>query len=145
MSAIAGGAEAVLVPEFEPNPDELLEFIRKAYEQGKSHFVVVAAEGSTLSAAEFHEYVNSTGTYESRLTVVGHAQRGGIPTAFDRILASRLGTAAAEALAGGESGMMVALRGELIGSLPLGSVVGRMRPLDPQMYRLAGVLSALSG
>jgi 6-phosphofructokinase 1 len=54
MSAIAGGAEAVLLPEFEPNPDDLLEFIRKAYEQGKSHFVVVAAEGSTLSAAEFH-------------------------------------------------------------------------------------------
>jgi 6-phosphofructokinase 1 len=143
MSAIAGGAEAVLVPEFEPNPEDLITFIRKAYEQGKSHFIVVAAEGAKLSAAEFHEYVNATGTYESRLTVVGHAQRGGIPTAFDRILASRLGTAAVEALAGGESGMMVALRGELIGSLPLGEVVGRMRPLDPQMYRMAGVLSAL--
>jgi len=143
MSAIAGGAEAVLVPEFEPDPDDLIKFIRKAYEQGKSHFIVVAAEGAKLSAAEFHEYVNSTGTYESRLTVVGHAQRGGIPTAFDRILASRLGTAAVEALAAGESGMMVALRGELIGSLPLREVVGRMRPLDPQMYRMAGVLSAL--
>jgi len=117
--------------------------IRKAYEQGKSHFIIVAAEGAKLPAAEFHEYVNSTGTYESRLTVVGHAQRGGDPTAFDRILGSRLGTAAVETLAEGEQGVMVALRGELIGSLPLEEIIGRMRPLDPQMYRMAGVLSAL--
>jgi 6-phosphofructokinase 1 len=143
MSAIAGGAEAVLLPEFEPNPDDLLEFIRKAYEQGKSHFVVVAAEGSTLSAAEFHEYVNSTQTYESRLTVIGHAQRGGIPTAFDRILGSRMGTAAVEALSDDEHGTMVTLRGELMGGLPLREVVGRRRTLDAQMYRMAGVLSAL--
>jgi 6-phosphofructokinase 1 len=143
MSAIAGGAEAVLVPEFEPDPEDLIKFIRKAYEQGKSHFIVVAAEGAKLPAAEFHEYVNSTHTYESRLTVVGHAQRGGDPTAFDRILGSRLGTAAVEALAEGEHGMMVALRGELIEILPLKEVIGRMRPLDPQMYRMAGVLSAL--
>jgi 6-phosphofructokinase 1 len=143
MSAIAGGAEAVLVPEFEPNPEDLLVFLRRAYQQGKSHFIVVAAEGARLSAAEFHEYVNSTDTYESRLTVIGHAQRGGIPTAFDRILGSRLGTAAVERLAEGHSGVMVALRGELIGALGLKEVVGRMRPLDPQMYRMAGVLSAL--
>ena len=104
MSAIAGGAEAVLVPEFEPDPEDLIRFIRKAYEQGKSHFIIVAAEGAKLPAAEFHEYVNSTGTYESRLTVVGHAQRGGDPTAFDRILGSRLGTAAVETLAEGEHG-----------------------------------------
>jgi 6-phosphofructokinase 1 len=143
MSAIAGGAEAVLVPEFEPDPEDLIGFIRKAYDQGKSHFIVVAAEGAKLSAAQFDEYVNSTGTYESRLTVVGHAQRGGDPTAFDRILGSRLGTAAVEALSAGESGVMVALSGELVVTLPLDRVVGRMRPLDPHMYRMSGVLSAL--
>jgi Phosphofructokinase len=145
MGAIAGGAEAVLVPEFEPDPEELIGFIRKAYEQGKSHFIVVAAEGARLSAAEFDEYVNSTDTYESRLTVVGHAQRGGDPTAFDRILGSRFGTAAVEALAAGESGVMIALSGELVVTLPLDEVVGRMRPLDPHMYKMAGVLSALPG
>jgi 6-phosphofructokinase 1 len=143
MSAIAGGAEAVLVPEFEPDPEDLIGFMRKAYDQGKSHFIVVAAEGAKLSAAEFDEYVNSTDTYESRLTVVGHAQRGGDPTAFDRILGSRFGTAAVEALAAGESGVMVALSGELVVTLPLDQVVGRMRPLDPHMYRMAGILSAL--
>jgi 6-phosphofructokinase 1 len=60
MSAIAGGAESVLVPEFEPDPEDLIGFIRKAYEQGKSHFIVVAAEGTKLSAAQFDEYVNRT-------------------------------------------------------------------------------------
>lgn len=144
MTAIAGGAEAVLVPEFEPDPEELLSVIKKAYAQGKSHFIVVAAEGAKLSAEEFYEYVNSSdGTYESRLTVLGHAQRGGMPTAFDRILGSRLGTAAAEALAEGSSGVMVGLQGDLIAATPLAEVVGRMRPLDPQMYQMAGILSEL--
>src|SRR5215203_6691728 len=61
MSAIAGGAEAVLVPEFEPDPQALLRFLKLAYEQGKSHFIVVAAEGAKPSAEEFNEYVNNTG------------------------------------------------------------------------------------
>jgi Phosphofructokinase len=81
MSSIAGGAEAAVVPEFEPRPEALLSFLKKAYEQGKSHFIVVVAEGAPLSAEELHEYINeSEGTYDSRLTVVGHIQRGGIPT-----------------------------------------------------------------
>jgi 6-phosphofructokinase 1 len=142
-TAIAGGAEAVLVPEFEPDPEDLLRFIRKAYEQGKSHFIVVAAEGAKLSAAEFHEYVNDTRTYESRLTVVGHSQRGGAPTAFDRILGSRLGTAAVEALSGGEHATMVGFSGQAVETVPLEEVVGRIRPLDPKMYEMAGVLSEL--
>jgi len=78
MSSIAGGAEAAVVPEFEPRPEALLSFLKKAYEQGKSHFIVVVAEGAPLSAEELHEYINeSDGTYDSRLTVVGHIQRGG--------------------------------------------------------------------
>jgi 6-phosphofructokinase 1 len=142
-TAIAGGAEAVLVPEFEPDPEDLLRFIRKAYEQGKSHFIVVAAEGAKLSAAEFHEYVNDTRTYESRLTVVGHSQRGGAPTAFDRILSSRLGTASVEALSGGEHATMVGFSGQAVETVPLDEVVGRIRPLDPKMYAMARVLSEL--
>jgi 6-phosphofructokinase 1 len=135
MSAIAGGAEAVLVPEFEPDPEDLIGFMRNAYAQGKSHFIVVAAEGANLSATEFDEYVNSTRTYESRLTVIGHAQRGGDPTAFDRILGSRLGTAAVEALAAGQHGVMVALTDELIGTLPLEEVIGSYAPWSRRCTR----------
>jgi 6-phosphofructokinase 1 len=142
MSAIAGGAEAAVVPEFEPSPENLLLFIKKAFEQGKSHFVV--AEGAPVSAEKLDEYVNGAeGTYDSRLTVVGHIQRGGILTASDRILASRLGSAAVEALADGESGMMVALRGPRVNRVPLKDVVGKGQPLDPDLYRMAEILAEL--
>jgi 6-phosphofructokinase 1 len=144
MSSIAGGAEAAVVPEFEPRPEALLQFLKKAYEQGKSHFIVVVAEGAPLSAEELHEYINeSEGTYDSRLTVVGHIQRGGIPTASDRILASRLGTAAVEALADGETGVMVGIRGPRIERVPLEEVVSKEQPLDSDLYRMAEVLAEL--
>jgi 6-phosphofructokinase 1 len=114
MSSIAGGAEAAVMPEFEPRPEAL------------------------------HEYINeSEGTYDSRLTVVGHIQRGGIPTASDRILASRLGTAAVEALADGETGVMVGIRGTRIERVPLEEVVGKEQPLDSDLYRMAEVLAEL--
>ena len=145
MSAIAGGAEAAVVPEFEPRPDALLLFLKKAYEQGKSHFIVVVVEGTPLSAEELNEYVNDTeGTYEARLPVVGHIHPArGIPIASDRILASRLGTATVEALADGESGVLVGIRGEKIERTPLNEVIGKPRPLDPDLYRMAEVLAEL--
>jgi 6-phosphofructokinase 1 len=144
MSSIAGGAEAAVVPEFEPRPEALLSFLKKAYEQGKSHFIVVVAEGASFSAEELHEYINeSEGTYDSRLTVVGHIQRGGIPTASDRILASRLGTAAVEALADGEAGVMVGIRGPRIERVPLEEVASKEQPLDSDLYRMAEVLAEL--
>jgi 6-phosphofructokinase 1 len=144
MSAIAGGAEAVLIPEFEPRPEEIMHAFRRSWEQGKPHFIVVAAEGAPLSAEEFHEYVNEArGGFESRITVLGHVQRGGSPTAFDRILASRMGTAAVQALSEGESGVMVRLEGRRMGRIPLQEVVGRTRPLDPDTYEMAEVLAGL--
>jgi 6-phosphofructokinase 1 len=142
MSAIAGGAEAVLVPEFEPRAEQIMRAFRRAWEQGKPHFIVVAAEGAPLSAEEFHQYVNEAGGgVESRMTVLGHVQRGGSPTAFDRILASRMGTAAVGALSESESGVMIALRGRRMERIPLKEVVGRSRPLDPDLYEMAEVLA----
>jgi 6-phosphofructokinase 1 len=142
MSAIAGGAEAVLVPEFEARPEEIMRAFRRAWEQGKPHFIVVAAEGAPLSAEQFHEYVNETGGgVESRITVLGHVQRGGNPTAFDRILASRMGTAAVKALSDGASGAMVGSSGRRMELVPLNEVVGRSRPLDPDLYEMAEVLA----
>jgi 6-phosphofructokinase 1 len=142
MSAIAGGAEAVLVPEFESRPEEIMRAFRRSWEQGKPHFIVVAAEGAPLSAEEFHEYVNEAGGgVESRITVLGHVQRGGSPTAFDRILASRMGTAAIKVLSEGESGVMIGLRGRRMELIPLNEVVGRPRPLDPDLYEMAEVLA----
>jgi len=146
MSAIAGGAEVALIPEFETEPEEILRFLEEAYEQGKSHFVIVAAEGAELSAEDLQGYINEAeGTYEADLTSVGHIQAGGDPTSTDRILAARLGSAAVEALAEGEPGTMVGVRGEETIRLPLDEVVGRERPLDPEMYELARVLAEIEG
>jgi 6-phosphofructokinase 1 len=144
MSAIAGGADAVMVPEFETKPEELLELLNESYDKGKPRFTVVAAEGASPSAGEFRDFVNDAGgSYQADLTVLGHIQSGGSPTSFDRILASRLGAAAVDALADDDSGKMVGLCGEKICRVPLDEVDGEQRPLDPDLYRLAGVLSAL--
>jgi 6-phosphofructokinase 1 len=142
MSAIAGGAEAVLVPEVEPRPEEIMSAFRMSWEQGKPHFIVVAAEGAVFTAEQFNDFVNgSAEAFESRLTVLGHVQRGGSPTAFDRILSSRLGTAAVRALADGESGVMIGLQGRRTERVPLDEVAGQVRPLDPELYEMAEVLA----
>jgi 6-phosphofructokinase 1 len=144
MSAIAGGAEMALIPEFEAHPEGILRFIEEAYEQGKSHFIVVAAEGAELSAEQLQEYINEAqGTYEADLTAVGHIQSGGDPTAGDRILAARLGAAAVAALAEGDYGTMVGVNGEEVRRVPLEEVVGKERPLDPGLYELAQLLAEM--
>ena len=144
MSAIAGGAEVALIPEFETEPEEILRLL-EAYELGKSHFVIVAAEGAEFSAEDLQGYINEAeGTYEADLTSVGHIQSGGDPTSTDRILAARLGSAAVDALAEGEPGTMIGVRGEETRRIPLDEVVGKERPLDPGMYELARMLAGLS-
>jgi 6-phosphofructokinase 1 len=144
MSAIAGGAEVVLIPEFEAKPQEIMQAFSKAWEQGKPHFIVVVAEGAPLSAEDIHKYINDTkGAFKSRLTVLGHVQRGGSPTAFDRILASRMGTAAVKALSEAQSGIMIGLGGRQTEYIPLERVVGQVRPLDADIYEMAEVLAGL--
>ena len=102
------------------------------------------AEGASPSAEELRDYVNEAGgSYQADLTVLGHIQSGGSPTSFDRILASRMGAAAVEALADDDAGTMVGLSGDRIERVPLNEVAGEQRPLDPDLYNLAGVLSAL--
>jgi 6-phosphofructokinase 1 len=144
MSAIAGGADAVMVPEFETSLEDLLEFLNESYDKAKPRFTVVAAEGASPSAQEFRDFVNEAGgAYQADLTVLGHIQSGGSPSAFDRILAARLGAAAVGALAEDAAGTMVGLSGDRIERVPLREVVGAQRPLDPELYRLAGILAAL--
>jgi 6-phosphofructokinase 1 len=142
MSGIAGGAEVVLIREFETTPQEIMQAFSRSWKQGKPHFIVVAAEGAPLSAEDIHKYINDTeGAFESRLTVLGHVQRGGSPTAFDRILASRMGTAALKALWEGKSGVMIGLRGRRTEYVGLNEVVGQVRPLDADLYEMAEVLA----
>ncbi|MBA2618305.1 MAG: ATP-dependent 6-phosphofructokinase [Rubrobacter sp.] len=144
MSAIAGGADAAVVPEFDTDPQELLDLLNESYEKGKPRFTVVVAEGASPTADEFCEFVNDAGSgYQADLTTLGHIQSGGTPTAFDRILAARLGAAAVDTLADDASGVMVGLSGDEIQRVPLEKIAGKKRRLDPDLYRLAGILSAL--
>jgi len=140
MGGIAGGAEIVLVPEVEVGLDQVAEEVSAGYRKGKHHSIVVVAEGVTERLGptrEIAQFIREKTGLEVRVTVLGHLQRGGSPTAYDRILGSRLGARAAEDVAAGHFGHMVALqRGELT-AVPL-SQVGRKEPaIDLGLYRLA--------
>ena len=103
---------------------------------------VIYNHSSQAASCRAHKYINDTeGAFESRLTVLGHVQRGGSPTAFDRILASRMGTAAVKALSEAQSGMMIGLRGRRTEYVALNEVVGQVRPLDADLYEMAEVLA----
>lgn len=144
MSALAGGADAVLTPEFETKPEEVVHLLEESHEGGKPHFIVVVSEGASPTAGELCSHIHAAGeSYAADLTAVGHIQSGGSPTAFDRTLAGRLGAAAVGALADGDAGKMVGLRGNRIERVPLEKIVGEDQPLDPNLYKLAGELARI--
>jgi 6-phosphofructokinase 1 len=143
-AAIAGGAEAVIIPETETNPEELVRQLHASRDRGKKHAIVVVAEGAKFNADALVRYFDqhaATIGMQLRMTRLGHVQRGGTPGAFDRTLASRFGAAAVELISHGESGCLVGIhRGEIIHT-PLSEVVGRSKPLDPALLELARALA----
>jgi 6-phosphofructokinase 1 len=144
MAGIAGGAEAVVIPEVEMHPDELAAELKAAYERGKEHGLVVVAEGAKWNveaiAAHFRNHRDAVG-FELRVTKLGHVQRGGAPGAFDRLLATRLGAEAIETLARGEHGVLVgSIKGELAAT-PLDEVVKHKKALDLRLLELAKTLA----
>ncbi len=143
MTAIAGGAEAVVIPEVETDPEQLAHIIESAYEKGKPHAIIVVAEGASYNAdrlvAYFAEHKERLG-FDIRSTILGHVQRGGNPSAFDRILASRLGSAAVEQIDKGETGVLVGLiKGEIMPT-NLEEAVNTKKGIDPRLLKLAQVL-----
>ncbi|MFV8752268.1 ATP-dependent 6-phosphofructokinase [Nannocystaceae bacterium ST9] len=143
---LACGAEAIVIPEAEMSPDEVAERIEDAYRRGKKHALVIVAEGAQRDGAELarvlqdDQHCRRIG-FELRVTVLGHVQRGGTPTVFDRLLGARLGHAAVERIARGEFGVLVGLRGQQIVSTPLATIVGRQKPLNTDLIALARVLA----
>lgn len=142
MAGIAGGAEAVVIPEVPTSPEAVAEAIRDAYSRGKPHAIVVVAEGAQYNAQKLAEYFQREKLgYELRVTVLGHVQRGGAPGAFDRLLGTFLGAGAVEALARGEKGVLVGqIKGEVV-TTPLSEVAGKKKPIDPKLFELAKVLA----
>jgi len=144
MVGIAGGAEAVLIPEAPTEPEALARELRAAYDRGKRHALVVVAEGCSMDALglkrHFDEHRESLG-FDLRVTILGHVQRGGVPSAFDRLLATRLGAAATEALARGEHGVLVGQQCGEIARTPLSEVATGKKELDLSLVELARVLA----
>jgi 6-phosphofructokinase 1 len=144
MAGIAGGAEAVVLPEVEVIPEQLAERIQDGYERGKPHAIVVVAEGAKYNAEGlchyFVEHKLLLG-YEFRSTVLGYVQRGAVPTCADRLLGTRLGSEAAEQLVAGNAGVLVGMiRGELA-TTPLDTVVQGHKPLDTWFLTAADMLA----
>jgi 6-phosphofructokinase 1 len=159
-AGIAGGADAILVPEWPFDIDEVCAHLRRRHERGRSFSIVVVAEGAVpregtiqthgenaldafgharlggIGATIEREIEARTG-YETRVTILGHVQRGGTPVAYDRVLATRFGVAAMDAVAAGRFGTMVALRGTEIVEVELERALREPKLLDPALYETA--------
>jgi phosphofructokinase-like protein len=160
-AGLAGGADAILIPEKPFDIDEVCEYIRRRQKRGRNFSLIVVAEGAKPKGGkeivyseridEFgHISLGGIGYYlakeieqrtgiETRVVVLGHLQRGGSPTAFDRILATRFGVAAVDLAHQGKFGYMVALQGNQIVPVPLKEVVGKRKTVDMELYELASV------
>lgn len=144
VAGIAGGAEAVVVPESDFEPHQLAEELRAAYARGKSHAIVVVAEGAKYNADALLHYFNEHQErlgFELRTTKLGHVQRGGAPGVFDRMLGSMLGAAAVDAAAAGSYGILIGLRDGKPAATPLDQVAERVKPADVRLLDLARILA----
>ena len=144
MAGIAGGAEVIVVPEFETSPEQVASDLADAYERGKLHAIAVVAEGAKYNAEALVHYFRAHKAqfgFDLRATTLGHVQRGGTPTAYDRLLATRLGAGAIEALHRGESNVLVGMVGGQVRTTPLTEVVGKLKSIDPALWKLAHVLA----
>jgi phosphofructokinase-like protein len=160
-SGIAGGADVILIPERPFDIDEVCEHLKRRHARGTTFSIVVVAEGATPKdgglltqhqekdafghvrlggiALELEKAIEERTGYESRMTILGHVQRGGTPLAFDRVLGSRFGVGAIDAITEGDYGKMVALRGTRIERVPLAEALAEPKLVDSELYDTAAV------
>ena len=160
-AGMAGGADAILVPERPFDIEEVCERLRRRHDAGRNFSIVVVSEGAVPAggdgpsdtgqtdafgharlggiAVQLESQIEERTGYESRMTILGHVQRGGTPTAYDRVLATRFGVAAADAVAEGDFGKMVALRGTAIERVSIDEALAEPKLLDPELYETAEV------
>lgn len=137
---LAGGAEAVIIPELDTDIDELCQTILKGKKRGKLHSIILLAEG-VGKPYEIAEQIKQKTSSDVKVSVIGYLQRGGTPTPNDRILASRMGAYAVELLKEGKSGCAVGIRGNQMIDMPLTEVLAMKKDYDKSIYELARVLA----
>jgi phosphofructokinase-like protein len=163
-AGIAGGADVVLIPEMPISVDEVCKLIKLRHDRGKDFSIVVVAEGAKFQdkdqermivqdekldafghvrlggiGAILAQAIEERTGFETRYTVLGHIQRGGTPTAFDRVLGTRFGIAAVDLIMSGEFGKMVSIQGRKIQAVPLDDAVGKLKTVDMELYEIAGI------
>ena len=141
-SAIAAGAEAAIIPEDSTASDQLIKFMDRGIRKSKKSCIVIVSESPTCGAMYYanrvkEEYPN----FDVRVSILGHLQRGGSPTARDRILASRVGVGAVEALLQGQRNVMVGVRNSEVVYVPFVDAVAKNKPIDKQLIRVLDELS----
>lgn len=159
-AGLAGGADVILIPEVKIDIDKVCELIKKRHARGRSFSIVAVAEGATLKdqnvtldqkldsfghvrlggiGQTISEMIEAKTGFETRVTVLGHIQRGGSPTAFDRVLGTRFGVRAVELIKEGKLGHMVSLQGRNIVPVKLADAVGELKTVPPEYYKLAEI------
>jgi len=139
-SGLAGGAESVLIPETEVNMDDIIERLLASQKRGKKHSIIILAEG-VGSGQEIGEIIREKTGFETRITVLGHIQRGGSPSAYDRMLGSQMGAKAVDLLVEGVSGVMLGIQNKKILPIPFNKALGKAHQLSMTLYDLVRSLS----
>lgn len=142
MAGVIGGAEVVLIPEADTSIQEVAERLEDAHRRRKTHSIVIVSEGSKVKTQELADGLAKLNIgFSTRVTILGHIQRGGSPSAFDRLLASRMGVKAVDALLAGQTDVMVALRGRDVENVPLEKVVSNQREANLDYFEMAKMLA----
>ncbi|WP_047985075.1 6-phosphofructokinase [Ornithinibacillus californiensis] len=139
-AGLADGAESILIPEKKDDLDEVIARLRRGVERGKRHSIIILAEG-VGSAFDYSDQIKAATNLETRVTVLGHIQRGGSPTANDRVLASRLGAQAVELLLEGKEGRMVGIQKNQLVDHDINDILTQKHSIDEDMYKLSKELS----
>ena len=143
-TGVAGGAEEILIPEENLGLDRLIQSLKRSEKTGKSSSIVVVAEGDKTGENVFHlkEYVEKNlSDYDARVAVLGHMQRGGTPTCFDRVLASRLGVSAVESMISKKDGNMVGLQNNKVVLTPLKKAVKGVTKINKELLKVSDIMS----
>lgn len=139
-AGLAGGAETILIPEIEVDLDETVEKLWRGHQRGKLHSIIVVAEGAG-SAIEIGKAIKEKTGFDTKITILGHIQRGGTPTAFDRIIASRMGAMAVDLLIAGRDKKMVGVISGNLKDFDIDYALSQKKTIDKSVYELAGILA----
>jgi len=140
MSAIITGSEAAIIPEVPVDYDKLSDRLLEERKRGKINSIIIVAEGAA-SAYTVSRHLEHKIGYETRITILGHVQRGGSPSAFDRILSTRMGLHAVQAILEEDFGKMIGLQANTMARVPYEEILGRKKPINMDLYKLSYILS----